>query len=60
MLLNVKSRLHEGEIQQLIGYSVFPDPILYKKPSVIMKIMKTHGYLPMSQRAYLLGLSALI
>ncbi|MNR27515.1 Acetyltransferase (GNAT) family protein [compost metagenome] len=25
VLLNVKSRLHEGEIQQLLGYSVFPD-----------------------------------
>ncbi|WNR47084.1 GNAT family N-acetyltransferase [Paenibacillus roseipurpureus] len=25
MLLNVKSRLHEGDIQQLLSYSVFPD-----------------------------------
>lgn len=26
VLLNVKSRIHDGEIQQLLGYSVFPDP----------------------------------
>ena len=27
VLLNVKSRLHEGEIQELLSYSVFPDDI---------------------------------
>lgn len=47
MLIDIKSRLDEKEIQELIGYSVFPDPTVLEKAILEFKTnndFKLYGY----------------